>query len=438
MFFYYSDDFFEMLIFICIAAFVASIIIRMLSRRKASSATAQTSASKPQAVPKNQMAEDIKATKTSQVVDAVSILDDLGTTSSNYRHYCELVGTSMASGGVTAPYSRRQVAYYDIKCYRLDATYGGGQEETLVAHEHSFDPFFFTDASCDTPVYVDLESFGNNVILVNSTNHIEGPNSDFAKAFQKNASAATSSGGAAYAMVANAVSRGANALLGAVDAIRSALSPRPVLQPAYALAGGGSLVGGPEGSAIGSNVMLADPDSRGRGGGSRGRVSHGGSRGGGSHDDDSRGRSGGRGYSSQPQISINFGYGNRPPQHMGDFMGGYGGGPWVMGGGYGHPRPVNDPSSAEVLLGMGLGALLNSMTTAQQQAAQGYTTSTDTFRGYRLVENVVPLGSPIYCIGEIYRNGTDVYMGRSLAKDYPTSYFATKPESEVLSAIGSR
>jgi hypothetical protein len=28
-------------------------------------------------------------------------------------------------------------------------------------------------------------------------------------------------------------------------------------------------------------------------------------------------------------------------------------------------------------------------------------------------------------------------MGRSLAKDYPTSYFATKPESEVLSAIGS-
>ena len=429
------DDFFMMLLVIAAFAFIFVMIRRSLNPAKPSASSSSTT-SKPQATSKTQMAEDIKATKTSQVSDAVSILEDLGSTSSNYRHYCELVGTSMASGGVTAPYSRRQVAYYDIKCYRLDATYGGGQKETLVAHERSFDPFFFTDASCDTPIYVDLESFGNNVILVNSTNHIEGPNSDFAKAFQKNATTASGSSSAAYAMVAHTVSRGANILLGAVDAIRSALSPRPVLQPAYALASGGQLVPNAERSAFGSNVKFADRDRDShRGGGSAGHVSHGGGSRGGSQ---SRGSSSNRGYSSQPQININFGYGNRPPQHMGDFMGGFGGGHWVMGGGYGYPRPVNRPTSTEVLLGMSLGALLNSMTSAQQQAAQGYTTPTDTFRGYRLVENVVPLGSPIYCIGEIYHNGTDVYMGRSLAKDYPTSYFATKPESEVLSAIESR
>jgi hypothetical protein len=346
------------------------------------------------------------------VSDAVSILDDLGSTSSNYRHYCELVGKSMASGGVTAPYSRRQVAYYDIKCYRLDATYGGGQQETLVAHEHSIDPFFFTDASCDTPIYVDIESFGNNVILVNSTNHVEGPNSDFAKAFQQNASSARSSTSGAYAMVAHSVARGANALLGALDSVRRTFDWRPGLQPAYALAGGGSLADTND-DPRGRNVMFSERK------GSRPQ--------------------GGRSPQGRPQVSIHVGYGNRPPQHLGDFMGGYGGGPWVMGGGpgYGHYRPRNTDAS-DVLLGMTLGKLLNSMTAAQQQAAQGDTSSQDSFRGYRLVENVVPLSSPIYCIGEIYRNGTDVYMSRSLAKDYPTSYFATKPESEVLSAIGSR
>ena len=127
-----------------------------------------------------------------------------------------------------------------------------------------------------------------------------------------------------------------------------------------------------------------------------------------------------------------MGYGGMP-QHLGDFMG-PSHQPYVMGGGY-TTRPTN-MSGADILLGMSLAALLNSMSTTQQPVMQ--TTTVDTFRGYRLVENIVPLGSPIYCIGEVYKHGTDIYMSRSLAKDYPTSYFATKPESEVLSAIESR
>ena len=139
-----TDDFLLMLIFFFMTVLIIGFMRRaMTSSRTSSSDASGSSTAKPQAVPKNQMAEDIKATKTSQVADAVSILDDLGSTSSNYRHYCELVGTSMASSGVIAPYSKREVAYYDIKCYRIDARYGGGQEETLIAHEHSFDPFFF-------------------------------------------------------------------------------------------------------------------------------------------------------------------------------------------------------------------------------------------------------------------------------------------------------
>lgn len=412
---FYYDDFFEMMLFVIIALFILSLVRRMMASRRTTSTTTTSTKPKPQAVTKNQMAEDIKATKTSQISDAVAILDDLGSTTSGYRHYCELVGTSMASSGITAPYSRRPVAYYDIKCYRIDSTYGGGQEETLVAHEHSFDPFFFTDPSSDTPVYVDLESFGNNVILVNSTNHIEGPNSDFAKAFQSNATTASSSGtSSAYAMVAHGLGRATQALLGATNALRRSLTPHAPLQPAYALAGGGTLA--PERDELPRNIMFADskPGTH-RGGGHPGS-----------------------GQSRQPQVSIHVGYGpNNLPPHLGDFMGGYVGSPWVIGGshGYGHMhRPTTDP--ADIIMGMSLGALLNSMNQTQQMAT-ATTTSKDTFRGYRLVENVVPLSSPIYCIGEIYRHGTDVYMSRSLSKDYPTSYFATKPEAEVLSAIGA-
>ena len=177
-------------------------------------------------------------------------------------------------------------------------------------------------------------------------------------------------------------------------------------------------------SAFGSNIMFDHDNHKGRGGGRP--QGHGGP--------DQRGVTVQVGNT---QVHMGYGFGpTRPPQHLNDFMGGYGGGPWVMGGGNGYARPTN--TSAEVLLGMGLGALLNSMAQSTQPV---YTTtgsnSTDTFRGYRLVENVVPLSSPIYCIGEIYRSGKNIYMSRSLAKDYPTSYFATKPESEVLSAISS-
>lgn len=433
-YYYSSNDFVLMLLAIFLAIFFLNMIRRLANKKPGSAVTSTTAATVPK-TDKAQMEEDIKATKTSQVVDAVAILDDLGSTSSNYRHYCELVGSSMPSGGVIAPYSKREVAYYDIKCYRLDSVYGGGQRETLIAHEHSIDPFYFKDASCDTPVYVDLESFGGNVILVNSTNHIEGPNSDFAKALKNNAGTSSGRSGTsgAYAMVAQALSYGLNALLGGVDALRHALTPRPVFQPAFALASGGMLANPGDCGRIGSNVMFAqhaDANGRDR------RPGSGQQRGGQSRDGQQRGGQ------PQPRITIQMGYGpyghTRPPQHLGDFMGGFGGGPWVMGGGPGYYRPR--PSSTDpgdIILGMGLGTLLNTLNTTQQQVNSA-TSSTDTFLGYRLVENVVPLNSPVYCIGEIYRSGTNIYMSRSLSKDYPTSYFATKPEMEVLSAIKSK
>ena len=44
----------------------------------------------------------------------------------------------------------------------------------------------------------------------------------------------------------------------------------------------------------------------------------------------------------------------------------------------------------------------------------------------------MPLGSPVFCLGELYRMGGELCMGRSIAAENPSSYFATKPEAEVI------
>ena len=392
-----------LIIIVCVVA-----IFSFFSSRSSSSTTTAAAADAPAAQTKDQMAYDIKATKTSRIADAVEILDELGSISQNHRQYCELVGTSMPTSGVIAPYSKREVAYYDIRCYRIESK-AGVETETLIAHETSIDPFYFKDASCDTPVYVDLKSFGKNVILVNSTNHIEGPNSEFAKAAANHLTASGASGGA-MAIVGGIRERAA--VLG-VEAKRLLdwLLPAPVA--GLALAGAGA-----DGSTlpVPSNIMFAGYSKI-------------------------NGRPGGGRPQGRPQINVNVGYG--VPRGLGDFMGGsYYGGSYVPGG-YGVPRSSYGygQTMGDLMLNIGLGALLGTLSSAQQ-AQSTYRDTTvrnpqTTLRGYRLVEDVVPLNSPIYCIGELYRVGTDVYMGRSIDENYPTSYFATKPEAEVLQTLKS-
>ena len=386
------------------------------TEEEATATTANTTSTR------TQMVEDIKATKTSRVADVAEIMDELSQTSSNYRHYCELVGLSMDKG-ITAPYSQRQVAYYDIRCYRID--YKGGKEvETLVAHESSFDSFYFKDASSDKPIYVDLASFGTNVILVNSTNHVEGPNSEFAKKFGERLESATSNMSTACA--ASVPERLGNMLRGAADALERVLLPGGA--PAYGLVAAGAVAGG-----MGGNVLFAGP-----GGGHGGHGGRGPSTGGG------RGSMGGR-----PQMpsggqmprggqmpSGNMG-GVNGMGDLGTFFGQGMGGNFSYGG-----RPYSNYGGTDLgttLLNVGLGALLGSMYSSSQKTATS-TASTEqrsTFRGYRLIEDVVPLSSPIYCIGEVYFHGTDLYIGRSTDDEYPTSFFATKPESEVVAHLKS-
>jgi hypothetical protein len=399
------DDFlfFLIILVVCIGIF------SYFSSRNSSSTSDKAAEPDTAAQTKDQMAYDIKATKTSRIVDAVEILDELGAISQGHRQYCELVGTSMPKSGVIAPYSQREVAYYDIRCYRIESK-AGVETETLIAHETSIDPFYFKDGSCDTPVYVDLKSFGKNVILVNSTNHIEGPNSEFAKAASSHL---TATGGAGGAMAVVGEIRERAEVLG-VEAKRFLdwLIPAPVA--GLALAGAG---------ADGSTLPVSEPENLMFAQG-YGKINHGGS-------------------GSQPRINVNVGYG--VPRGLGDFMGGNYYGRSHVPGGYGVPRSAYNygTTMGDLMLNIGLGALLGTLsnttvyTTPQTTRDTTARTPQTTLRGYRLVEDVVPLNSPIYCIGELYHVGTDVYMGRSLDENYPTSYFATKPEAEVLASLKS-
>lgn len=406
-----------------------------------------------------QIVEDVKLTQTSRVVDAIQILDDLDQASPGYRHYCELVGRAQSEGGVEAPYSHRQVAYYDLRCYRIEVR-GGQDVETLVAHERSIDPFYFRDSSGDEKVFVDLESFGENCILVNATNRVEGPNSDFSKKFSSAVGAASQSAatgvpgvmaavrlaqGRLRVAVAQACARKADDVRGVLRKARTAFGSG--LEPAYAgaalcggmrpaYAGAGGLAsayghGVRDGVATpaahvrrGANMQFAGPGGPGGGPGGPGGPRGGGPRGGGPggpRPGGARPPRGGRGGAGMPQDLSSFLGPSRGGQRLG--------GPYYRGGGSG--------DAAEVLLGAGLGALIGSLATSSSTGGQSPTdvSSISSFRGYRIIEDIVPLNSPVYALGEIYRNGPDVFIGRSVSASYPSSYFATKPEAEVIAAL---
>ncbi len=398
-------------------------------------ATREPSRKAARPVASERMVQDIRMTKTSRVVDQVDILDQLSKTQHGYRQYCELTGTSMRQGGVTAPYSQRQVAYYDVRCYRIESA-NGRDVETLVAQERSIDPFYFTDGSCDTPVYVDLSSFGDDAILVQSMNHIEGPNSDFSRAFDAKARSSSGGPGVVTACSTGARSRARALATGisaarsrAASAIRAALAaPVPARQTLAPACAGGAC---PPAQARAQRPSR-ERFEEGRPHPQAGVAAFSGPGGPGGH-----GRPDGPGFGGPGPGGPGFGGPGGMPPGLGDFLGGLGDDALRY---LDRPRRRDDSDSelGSMLLGAGLGALLASLSQPTPTNATVGQPQGGSFRGYRLVEDVVPLASPVYCIGEIYRNGTVVYMGRSVAPEYPTSFFATRPEAEVITNLSAR
>lgn len=410
---YMEDLMLELMIDFFLFLFVAAAIVFIIQRVRSSRAPKQTTQQQTVANAA-QIVEDIKMTQTTSTVDAVNILDDLGAASPGYRHYCELIGSAQTSGGVTAPYSKREVAYYDLRCYRIESR-EGRDVETLIAHEKSIDPFYFTDNSGEQRIYVDLDSFANHVILINSTNRVEGANSEVTQALNQAMAqhgAGSSPRVSFSARALDAAETGANWLSGAaewtcrglVQAAQAAFGGFG-MQPAYAGAGTQGGVAPAKVSAEKGTAKLASKKGFSVSFGGPGFNVH---------------------HSSYPPSLDSFLGG----AISGGNMSGWGyGGPYVWGGG-----KIGSSSVTGALLNIGLGMLLSGINTTKPTSSYQPTTPAprDSFRGYRIIEDVVPLGSPIYGLGEIYRNGEEVHIGKSVSDSYPSSYFACKHEAEVI------
>lgn len=107
----------------------------------------------------------------------------------NYRYYVELKGTIQSEERVIAPFTEREVAYYRNRCYSVNEETetvrdANGNTRTRVAkaeheiaNEKSQVAVFLKDQSCDTPVYIDIESFGGDVDLQTGCDRFEPQNS---------------------------------------------------------------------------------------------------------------------------------------------------------------------------------------------------------------------------------------------------------------------
>lgn len=134
---------------------------------------------------------EIKYTQTTSIADAKDIVENMLSSDPNYHHYVELKGVLNTDEVVVAPFCGRQVAYYENKCYSVT-------EETKVTHdsngnartrvqkserelssEKSSTPMYIKDQSCNTPVYVDIGSFGPDATIQVGCDRFENNNSQW-------------------------------------------------------------------------------------------------------------------------------------------------------------------------------------------------------------------------------------------------------------------
>ncbi|WKY48714.1 GIDE domain-containing protein [Eubacteriaceae bacterium ES3] len=154
-----------------------------------------------------QKAEEIQFQQTTCIKDVLDIIGDLSALDENYRHYAEVKGhLHSVSGDVRAPYSERNVAYYENTVYSVNEekrterdedgntrTYTEKVEHTL-SNEKSPVEVYLSDSSSDEKVYIDMESFSGNVDLMSGCDRFEANNSTWARQFNLNFNFANTGG----------------------------------------------------------------------------------------------------------------------------------------------------------------------------------------------------------------------------------------------------
>lgn len=139
---------------------------------------------------------EMRYMQTSTIQDASEIIDNMAGVDLSYRHYVELKGVIQPEQPVTAPFSERPVAYYQnrLSSVRQDShviTDDKGNRrtitnrvESLLANESSPTEVYITDLSGPTKVFLDLNSFGNDLQLFPACDRFEPENSPWIRGYQ--------------------------------------------------------------------------------------------------------------------------------------------------------------------------------------------------------------------------------------------------------------
>lgn len=136
-------------------------------------------------------AMEMQYMQTSPIADAEELIQEMSVSDPNYHHYVELKGTLYCEDKLIAPFTERPAAYYVSKSYivseetRTVRDSKGNmrskleKSETLISDEKSSAAVYLKDQSCDTPVYIDMESFGSDMDLQKGCDRFEHKDSEW-------------------------------------------------------------------------------------------------------------------------------------------------------------------------------------------------------------------------------------------------------------------
>ncbi len=139
-------------------------------------------------------AQEMQFQQTTCIKDVLDIIGDLLDLDENYRHYSEVKGhLHSVTADVQAPFSQRQVAYYENTLYsvseetRTERDDEGNTRtvtnkvEKVISNEKSPVEIYLSDDSSDEKVYIDMESFGSDIDLMSGADRFESKNSSWVR-----------------------------------------------------------------------------------------------------------------------------------------------------------------------------------------------------------------------------------------------------------------
>ena len=137
--------------------------------------------------------QEMKYQQTSAIEDVISIVDRMVPVDVDYHHYCEIKGVVQSETPIMAPYSNTPAAYYKNRCLSVTQVVqtirdekGGTRtfttkQEQEVSRDQSSADIYILDQQTGQKIYVDKESFGSTMELMQACDRFEASGSSWAQ-----------------------------------------------------------------------------------------------------------------------------------------------------------------------------------------------------------------------------------------------------------------